>query len=48
MQTPVAVAQMFKFHEFKYVGDEELRAVIAAPGRPIPPEIRAEIKPRSG
>jgi cytochrome P450 len=46
LQTPVALAQMLKFHEFRYRDEAALRTMLAAPGRPFPSEIVAEIKSR--
>lgn len=47
MQTPLALAQIFKYHDLHYVDELELRDIVAAPGRPMPDEIRAEIAPRA-
>ena len=46
MQTPVALAQMFKYHDFDYRDRAALQTALASPGPTIPPELWAEIKAR--
>jgi cytochrome P450 len=46
MQTPVALAQMLKFHDFAYRDEAELRSILPSPGSPFPAEIFAAIRPR--
>jgi cytochrome P450 len=44
LQTPVALAQMIKYHRIAYADERALRAAMARPGIPVPPEIWADIK----
>lgn len=47
MQTPVALAQMLRFHEIGYRDEAVLREVMARPGCPVPPEIWANVALRN-
>jgi cytochrome P450 len=47
MQTPVALAQMLKYHDVDYIDEAALRPIFRTPGRQIPPEIWATFKPRA-
>jgi retinoid hydroxylase len=46
MQTPVALAQLLKYHDVAYADEAELRTILGVAGRPFPLKIWAEIKPR--
>jgi cytochrome P450 len=47
MQTPVALAQIFKYHDLSYRDEPGLRAIMANPDRSFPPEIWADIRLRT-
>ncbi len=46
LQTPVALAQLLKYHVVSYRDEATLREIIAQPGRAVPAEIWGEVKPR--